>query len=128
MKNRFVSISRLEFFNDPPSLSVHSHVLLGLTRHANVIYCLLEPRHSSGQHSARAPRALSASRAKGASSGRGSLEEITNQIFEDLMRGKSQMAHGFDELGILELEKSKVDVHVLMGVVVPCSCDGLLFF
>ncbi|GFO30557.1 regulator of G-protein signaling 12 [Plakobranchus ocellatus] len=37
----------------------------------------------------------------------GSLEEITNKIFEDLMRGKSQLAHGFDELGVLELEKPK---------------------
>ncbi|XP_055901258.1 regulator of G-protein signaling loco-like isoform X2 [Biomphalaria glabrata] len=38
----------------------------------------------------------------------GSLEEITNKIFEDLMRGKSQLAHGFDELGVLELDKAKV--------------------
>ncbi|XP_059145141.1 regulator of G-protein signaling 12-like isoform X2 [Physella acuta] len=37
----------------------------------------------------------------------GSLEEITNQIFDDLMRGKSQLAHGFDELGVLELDKAK---------------------
>lgn len=37
----------------------------------------------------------------------GSLEEITNKIFEDLMRGKSQLAHGFDELGVLELDKPK---------------------
>ena len=35
---------------------------------------------------------------------RGSLEEITNQIFEDLMRGKAHAAHqGFDELGVCEL-------------------------
>ncbi|XP_033757456.1 LOW QUALITY PROTEIN: regulator of G-protein signaling loco-like [Pecten maximus] len=35
-----------------------------------------------------------------------SLDVITNQIFEDLMRGKSEVAHNFDELGILDPEKS----------------------
>lgn len=33
-----------------------------------------------------------------------SLDAITNRIFEDLMKGKSKMAHNFDELGILDLE------------------------
>ncbi|KAH9503248.1 hypothetical protein Btru_068556 [Bulinus truncatus] len=42
----------------------------------------------------------------------GSLEEITNKIFEDLMRGKSQLAHGFDELGVLELDRYKVHKNV----------------
>ncbi|XP_021378648.1 regulator of G-protein signaling 12-like isoform X2 [Mizuhopecten yessoensis] len=35
-----------------------------------------------------------------------SLDVITNRIFEDLMRGKSEMAHNFDELGILDPESS----------------------
>lgn len=33
-----------------------------------------------------------------------SLDAITNRIFEDLMKGKSKVAHNFDELGILDLE------------------------
>ena len=63
------------------------------------------PRSSRTPHS---PRSRSSSRTKGSHSApsRGSLEEITNQIFEDLMRGKSQVAHGFDELGVLELGRS----------------------
>lgn len=44
--------------------------------------------------------------------GTGSLEEITNQIFDDLMRGKSQVAHGnFDELGIVELKEPGPEHH-----------------
>lgn len=35
-----------------------------------------------------------------------SLDAITNRVFEDLMRGKSEMAHNFDELGILDPENS----------------------
>ncbi|XP_069139918.1 regulator of G-protein signaling 14-like [Argopecten irradians] len=35
-----------------------------------------------------------------------SLDVITNRIFEDLMRGKSELAHNFDELGILDPENS----------------------
>ncbi|GFR98576.1 regulator of G-protein signaling 12 [Elysia marginata] len=57
-----------------------------------------------------APRASTAERppqSKGSAWRGGSLEEITNKIFEDLMRGKSQLAHGFDELGVLELDKPK---------------------
>ncbi|CAL1543696.1 unnamed protein product [Lymnaea stagnalis] len=57
----------------------------------------------------RLPKAPPASRSKAGHFGTrgGSLEEITNKIFEDLMRGKSQLAHGFDELGVLELDKAK---------------------
>lgn len=38
----------------------------------------------------------------------GSLEEITNKIFDDLMKGKSELAHTFDDLGVVDLERSKV--------------------
>ena len=41
------------------------------------------------------------------------LDEITNQIFGDLMQGKSNSAHNFDELGILDLDRGgKVSVQV----------------
>ena len=55
-----------------------------------------------------APASGERPQSKGSAWRGGSLEEITNKIFEDLMRGKSQLAHGFDELGVLELDKPKV--------------------
>lgn len=45
------------------------------------------------------------SRSRGAGGKSGSLEEITNQIFDDLMKGKSELAHTFDELGVVDLER-----------------------
>ncbi|XP_041370703.1 regulator of G-protein signaling 12-like isoform X2 [Gigantopelta aegis] len=36
-----------------------------------------------------------------------SLDELTNRIFDDLMKGKSEIAHGFDELGVVELDRQK---------------------
>ena len=45
------------------------------------------------------------SRSRGAGGKGGSLEEITNQIFDDLMKGKSELAHAFDELGVVDLER-----------------------
>lgn len=33
-----------------------------------------------------------------------SLDTLTNSIFDDLMNGKSQLPHNFDELGILDPE------------------------
>lgn len=42
------------------------------------------------------------------------LDEITNQIFGDLMEGKSNSAHNFDELGILDFDRGgKVSLKVL---------------
>ncbi|XP_050397325.1 regulator of G-protein signaling 12 isoform X3 [Patella vulgata] len=37
-----------------------------------------------------------------------SLEEITNGIFEDLMKGKSENIHKFDDLGVLEFDNGKL--------------------
>lgn len=52
------------------------------------------------------------SRSRGAGGKSGSLEEITNQIFDDLMKGKSELAHTFDELGVVDLERGgKVKKH-----------------
>ena len=57
------------------------------------------------------------------------LDEITNQIFGDLMQGKSDSAHNFDELGILDLDKGgKVRVKVFYRTTKPSVCgvyDGL---
>ncbi|KAK7494735.1 hypothetical protein BaRGS_00014133 [Batillaria attramentaria] len=58
----------------------------------------LPPRHRRTPH-------LFSSRVRGGKGG--SLEEITNQIFDDLMKGKSELAHTFDELGVVDLERSK---------------------
>ena len=49
-----------------------------------------------------------------------SLDELTNRIFDDLMKGKSEIAHGFDELGVVELDRQKVST----GSRVPCLDHG----
>ncbi|XP_046548501.1 regulator of G-protein signaling 12-like isoform X1 [Haliotis rubra] len=79
------------------------------------------PGMSSTFH--RPPLPPTASRHKSGSLGNvkaGSLDEITNRIFEDLMKGKAESAHNFDELGIVELEKTKApknpDEHRLSGL------------
>ncbi|XP_046335041.2 regulator of G-protein signaling 12-like isoform X2 [Haliotis rufescens] len=79
------------------------------------------PGMSSTLH--RPPLPPTASRHKSGSLGNikaGSLDEITNRIFEDLMKGKAESAHNFDELGIVELEKTKApknpDEHRLSGL------------
>ncbi|XP_070209927.1 regulator of G-protein signaling 12-like isoform X2 [Littorina saxatilis] len=51
------------------------------------------------------------SRSRGSGGKSGSLEEITNQIFEDLMKGKSELAHTFDELGVVDLERGGAKGH-----------------
>lgn len=38
-------------------------------------------------------------------SGPSGLDELTNKVFEDLMQGKSEVAHSFDELGILDPDR-----------------------
>ncbi|XP_064600347.1 regulator of G-protein signaling loco-like [Liolophura sinensis] len=44
-------------------------------------------------------------RNKPSQSGPSSLDELTNKVFEDLMQGKSEVAHSFDELGILDPDR-----------------------
>lgn len=62
-----------------------------------------------------------------------SLDLLTNEIFGSLMMDKSDqlLAHNFDELGILDLERKSPQVRSATAVVYNCVAiveDSLLYF